>query len=322
MQTYKRLLFIGMACAVAGSAMAEQTFQQFLAEMKQKAVAQGVRPEVVDKAFKGLTYHRKLASISKKKNQVEHKISYYKYRNTRINKYRIAMGRKKYKQYKDLLDNVGQKYGVDPCILASIWGLETSYGGYMGNYPVIKSIATLAYEGRRGKFYRDQLMYALHVLNGGHVKLKNYKGEWAGASGHMQFLPSSWHNYAVDYNGDGRKDIWTTLPDAIASGANYLASNGWQKDIRSSVMVTLPHHFDKKLINNKAERKPVKDWVAMGIRPVKRKFPNPNEMAYLIQPDGGPYMLAFKNWRVIMTWNRSNYYAGSVTYLADQICRR
>ncbi|OGT50238.1 MAG: lytic transglycosylase [Gammaproteobacteria bacterium RIFCSPHIGHO2_12_FULL_41_15] len=314
------VIAFSVACMTSASTFSKESFQQYLESIKEEAVKQHIRASIVDDAFKGLTYQKKVVNLDK--GQPEKRLTYYKYRNTRIDKYRISMGHKRYQQNKALLDAIGAETGVDPCVMAAIWGLETSYGDFMGGFPVINSLATLGYEGRRGPFFRKQLLLALHILNGDHVNLKDFKGEWAGASGHPQFLPSSWHAYAVDYDGDGKKDIWKSKADAFASMARYLSQNGWERNVRSSNEVILPHNFNTALVNS-TTAKPIKEWAAMGIRPSdNRKFPNPNEMATLIQPDGGPYLLTYKNWRVIMSWNRSNYYAGSVTYLADQICKR
>ena len=191
----------------------------------------------------------------------------------------------------------------------------------LGSFPVIKSLATLASNPRRADFFRKELLLALHILQEGHVAPDKFKGEWAGASGQPQFLPSSWHNYAVDYDQDGRKNIWTSLPDAFASIANYLLQNGWQMDQPWALEVKLPRQFDKTLLGKKTQ-KPVAKWLALGVRIKGDKTAPPELMASIIEPYGGPHLLVFKNFRVIMRYNNSHFYAGTIGFMADKICRR
>jgi lytic murein transglycosylase len=205
--------------------------------------------------------------------------------------------------------------------MMSLWGLETSYGHYKGRFSVIQSLATLAYDSRRSTFFRRELILALHILNQGHIDLPNFKGEWAGGSGHPQFIPSSWHHYAVDYNGDGQKDIWNNMPDAFASIANYLKKNGWKRNGRWAIEVVLPRHFDSHLLSRKVV-KPAWKWKALGVKGISRQVPDTNINASVIYPDGGPALMVFNNFNVIMRWNRSIYYAGTVGYIAERICRR
>ena len=216
---------------------------------------------------------------------------------------------------------MSKKYGVSPCFIVSAWGLETSYGRFMGSFSVIKSLATLAYDNRRGAFFRKQLFYALHILNEGHVKLVDFKGEWAGASGQPQFLPSNWHHYAVDYNKDGRKDIWKTHSDVFASIANYLLQHGWRTGEPWATEVSTPHGLDPDLFNLKIT-KTVKEWRRLGVRLVNRQILNPGMPASIVRPYGGPTYMVFNNFKVIMKWNHSIYYAGTIGYMAEQICRR
>jgi membrane-bound lytic murein transglycosylase B len=200
-------------------------------------------------------------------------------------------------------------------------GFETSYGRYMGNFPVIKSLATLAYNNRRAEYFRMQLLIALHILNDGHISLKDFKGEWAGASGQPQFLPTSWRDYAVDYDQDGRKDIWKSHPDVFASIANYLMKNGWQAGQPFAMEVETPDNFDENLYSRKVV-KTVREWEEMGIRPRDGHLPPSTLSASIIRPDGGPTFMVFNNFNVVMRWNHSIYYAATIGYMADKICRR
>lgn len=299
----------------------QQSWNQWLNELKEEALSQGISVELLNEAFQGLHEPSKqVKSLSK--HQPEHRLTYYKYRNSRIDNYRIAVGRQKYQKHKALADEIAQHYGVDPCFMMSFWGMETSYGSYMGNFPVIKSLATLAYDSKRKEFFRKQLLIALRIVQDGHVSLEKFKGEWAGASGQPQFLPSSWMEYAVDYDQDGRKNIWDSKPDVFASIANYMKQNGWQTDEPWAILVKLPANFDANL-QGKTIVKPVSEWSAMGVKTEKGEpLPFQNLQASIIQPFEGPVFLAFPNYKMILKYNNSIYYAGSVGYLADKICGR
>lgn len=297
-----------------------KNWNNWVQNLRQEAISQGIRPQLFDQIFHNMQPSK--THIHLDRTQPETRLTYYKYRNTRGDNYRIVIGRRKYKKYKNIIDTIGHKYGVDPCFIVTLWGLESSYGHYLGNFNVIRSLATLAYDGRRSAFFRKELLLALHMLNDGQIDYKDFKGEWAGASGQCQFLPSSWYKYAVDYNGDGRKDIWKNLPDAFASIANYLASNGWQAYKPVLVTVTLPANFNRSLLTLKHQQS-VRSWLAMGVRVnADQKMPDGSWSASIIKPYGGPTMMVFKNFRALMSWNYSSFYAGTVNYVAQQICRR
>lgn len=298
-----------------------QSWSTWIADIRQEALKQGISPEIFDRAFSNVHEpSRRIKGLLR--SQPEHRLSYYKYRNSRVDSYRIAIGRKKYSANQTLLTSIGKDFEVDPCFVLAFWGFETSYGSYMGTFPVIQSLATLAYDSNRPEFFRKQLFIALRILNDGHVTLEHFKGEWAGASGHPQFLPSSWVEYAVDYDGDGHKDIWDSIPDALASIANYMKKNGWHKDEPWAVFVKLPTNFDQAL-QGKSIVKPVREWIAMGIRTEDNQpLPYPDLEASIIQPNGGPVFLAYPNYKMILRYNNSIYYAGAIGYLADSICRR
>lgn len=289
--------------------------------VRTQALEQGIDPGVLQSAFSTLREpSRRVRNLSR--SQPEHRLTFKKYRNTRADNYRIVMGRKYYKRSKPLIDTIAKEYGVDPCFIVSFWGMETSYGTYMGNFPVVKSLATLAYNSKRKDFFRKQLLLALHILNDGHVSLSDYKGEWAGASGQPQFLPSSFVKFAVDYDGDGRKDIWKSKPDVFASIANYMKQNGWQANEPWAIKVRLPKNFNMDM-EGKRIVKSVKEWNAMGVRTTAgAPLPYQNLEASIVKPYGGPVFLAFKNYKMILRYNNSIYYAGAIGYMADKICRR
>lgn len=296
-------------------------WQRWVAEVRQEALSQGIRPEIFDEAFSGLHEpNKKIKNFSK--SQPEKRLTYQHYLKTRVDAYRIAMGRKKYQKYEPVLQKVAQAYHVNPCFIVAFWGLETSYGSYMGDFPSVKALATLAYDSNRTDYFRSELLLALRILNEGHVSLPQFKGEWAGASGQPQFMPSSFYKYAVDYDGDGRKDIWTSLPDVFASIANYMTQNGWQEGQPWAMEVTLPQHFNKELMG-KSIVKPVAEWRAMGVRLTNgQPLPYDNLQASIVQPNEGPVFLALPNYKMILKYNNSIYYAGAIGYLADKICQR
>lgn len=305
--------------AMQSGAFASQSWNQWVAEVRAEALAQGISPRVFDEAFAGIHEpSRQIKSFSH--SQPEHRLTYMKYRTTRADNYRVAIGKKHYKNNKELLDKIGREYGVNPCFIVSFWGMETSYGTFMGSFPVVKSLATLAYDSKRKDFFRKELFIALKILNDGHVDLADFKGEWAGATGQPQFLPSSWMKYAVDYDGDGHKDIWRSKPDVFASIANYMKQNGWQDGGPWAVQVKLPQRFDMNL-EGKQTVKPVSEWAALGVKLENGKpLPYQNLEASIVQPYGGPTFLTFPNYKMILRYNNSIYYAGAIGYMADKIC--
>lgn len=320
MKKWKIALLAIAISLVHQASFAQQNWKDWVAQVRSEALAQGISAEVFDEAFAGIHEpSRQVKSFSH--SQPEHRLTFMKYRNSRADNYRIAIGRKEYKKNKEVLEAVAERFGVNPCFIVSFWGMETSYGTYMGNFPVIKALATLAYDSKRQDFFRKELFIALRILNEGHVDLQDFKGEWAGASGQPQFLPSSWVKYAVDYDGDGRKDIWRSKADTFASIANYMKQNGWQTGEPWAIQVRLPSKFDMKL-EGKANMKAVSDWSRLGVVTENgQPLPYQNMQAAIVQPLGGPTFLAFPNYKMILRYNNSIYYAGAIGYMADKICQ-
>ncbi len=299
----------------------QPSWNEWVAELREEAISEGISPRLFDRVFSNI--HRPdRKTVRLDRSQPERRLTYLKYRKTRGDPYRIKLGKHNYKRNQALLREVGDAYGVDPCFIVSLWGMESSYGNYMGTFPVIKSLATLAYDPRRSDFFRRELLLALQILQEGHVQNKNYVGEWAGGSGQPQFLPSSFQKYAVDYNGDGKKDIWKNKADVFASIANYLAENGWQPGIPWGMEVSLPRGFDHSLIEAK-HKMSAAQWAQMGvIGQHGERIPHTNWQASIVEPYGGPPLLVFKNFHVIKRYNNSTFYAGTVSYMADSICGR
>jgi membrane-bound lytic murein transglycosylase B len=320
-----RFIRIAMLCCLllffVTPASAKPTWPQWVATLKVEAVEQGIDPELFDRIFSTIPEpDHKVMHFDK--SQPEHRITFLEYRNSRADKLKLMIGRKEYKNQEELLENIGTTYGVDPCIIVGLWGMESDYGHYMGNFPVIKSLATLAYDDRRGSRFRKELLLALQIVNDGQITFEKYKGEWAGASGQPQFLPSSWFKYAVDYDHDGRKDIWTSKADVFASIANYLAKNGWQTGEPVAIEVQLPENFSKNLLGKKIQ-KSVTDWNELGVRSLAgAALPGGDIQASIVELEGGTDFIIYPNFRVIMTYNYSSYYAATIVYMANKICER
>jgi membrane-bound lytic murein transglycosylase B len=210
---------------------------------------------------------------------------------------------------------------VQPYFLIAFWGLETNFGTFTGNKSVIRSLATLAFDTRRSDFFRRELLEALGIVDAGHVPADGFQGSWAGATGQLQFMPSTFNAYAVDGDGDGKLDIWNSYPDMFASAANYLNSVGWHSKEIWGREVRLPAKFDLSLAVLDVE-KPIADWQNLGVRRADgRNLPRAALSSSIILPGGaeGPAFLVYRNFRSILVWNRSLLYALSVGHLSDQI---
>ncbi len=239
-----------------------------------------------------------------------------------VTEQRVQRGTRLLRTHRALLDRVANRYGVQPRFIVALWGLETSYGSITGGFSVISALATLAYDGRRSAFFRKELLNALKILDEGHITPDRMKGSWAGAMGQSQFMPSSFLTYAVDYNRDGKRDIWSSLEDVFASAANYLSRAGWRDDQTWGREVRLPGGFDPDLASLKV-RKRLSQWQRMGIRRADgRDLPTRDLMASVVWPSTGvnePAYVVYNNYRVLLRWNRSHHFAVSVGLLSNRI---
>jgi len=293
------------------------SFQEWLKGVRQEALAEGVSREVLDRSLRGLKPIPRVIELDR--SQPEFKLTFKQYLDRVVSDKTVWDGRRLYREHRDLLNKIGDQYGVEPQYIVALWGIETRYGRLTGGYPVIAALATLAYDGRRSAFFREELIRALKIIDGGHIAVEDMDGSWAGAMGQVQFMPSSFTTYAVDYDGDGRSDIWDNVPDALASAANYLSKSGWRKDQGWGGKVSLPEGFKKDIIGEEI-KKTVKEWRQLGVSG-KGASGKEDLRAYLVQPNktGGPIFLAYPNYTVILKWNRSNYFAIAVGTLADRI---
>jgi membrane-bound lytic murein transglycosylase B len=311
----------------------EAGFKLYALKLQQEAAQRGYPKPLLDQVFASLSFHPR--AVVADKGQPEFVETLDTYLPKRVNKQRIDMARKMYLEHRTELANVEKKYGVPARFIVSLWGLESAFGRITGNFSVPSALATMAYDGRREAFFKQEFFLALDILAEGHITLENMKGSWAGAMGHTQFMPSSFMRYAQDGDGDGHKDIWTNRSDAFASIANYLKTEGWQPGLTWGRQVQLPENFDYSLVIptgskdraqwlqwwQKSER-PLADWQKLGVRNADGgALPKRAVNAALVMPDNkdGRAYLAYHNYQTLMHWNRSYYFVSSVGYLADLI---
>jgi membrane-bound lytic murein transglycosylase B len=300
-------------------ALSEQPFLQWLEALREEARAKGISDATLDAALRNIAPDMRVIELDRR--QPEFIQTFWTYLRQRVNEERIKRGQALLSKHHDLLDKIHAEYGVPPRYLIAFWGLETNFGDYLGSFRVIDTLATLAYDQRRSHFFRVQLLYALRIIEEGHISPDAMTGSWAGAMGHMQFIPSTFIGHAVDYTGDGRKDVWGSLPDAFSSAASYLFNLGWRPGETWGREVRLPGDFDLTLATMDS-KKTLAEWSALGVRRTDG-FPLPevDMEGSIALPQGhkGPAFMVYDNFRVIMRWNRSINYAISVGHLADRI---
>ena len=299
------------------SAFSQNDFKQFLSDISKEAEKKGITTKLV-KDFKNKTVFIPRV-IELDRSQPEFKLTLDQYLKRVVTPTRIKKARKKYNENKDILNKISNFYGVQPRFIVALWGIETDFGRLTGGFSVISALSTLAFEGRRHEYFKRELLNALTIINDGHITMNKMTGSWAGAMGQCQFMPSSFLNYATDWNKDGNKDIWNSKPDVFASAANYLKRVGWSNKITWGRKVYLGSY------NNKVKKNKyllLKNWSSYGIlNDNKDKLPEVNIKARLIIPDNyGKYgYLVYKNFDALLNWNRSNYFAIAVGKLSNTI---
>jgi membrane-bound lytic murein transglycosylase B len=283
---------------------------------KDRAAGRGIAQGTIDAAFRGAGFL--LEVIEKDRNQTEFKRSLEDYLNIAASDERVSLGRQKFAQYGGTLQAIEGRYGVEGHVVAAVWGLESFFGTRRGNVPVISALSTLAYDGRRGEFFESQLLAALRILQNGDIGASGMTGSWAGAMGHTQFIPTSYLEFAVDFTGDGRRDIWSEDPsDALASTAAYLGRSGWTRGLPWGMEVTLPPGFNAGLLG-RGKGKSAADWSALGVRSASG-----TELAGgSIISGGGPYFLLTQNFATILRYNNAENYAIGVGHLSDRLLGR
>ncbi len=314
------LLLSAAACASPSNKPGE--FQAWLAGLRREALAQQIAPATLDEALGGVSPLPRVIELDRQ--QPEFKLSFAQYLERVVPERRVALGKQKLEADRKLLETIGTTYGVQPRFLVALWGIETDFGRLTGGFRVIDALATLAYDGRRSAFFRTELLDALHILDEGHTTPERMTGSWAGAMGQVQFMPSSFRRFAVDENGDGHRDIWNTEADALASAANYLARSGWHGDQTWGREVRLPPGFDPALVGRDTV-KPLSQWQALGVRRANgADLPTRDLPASIIEPGGpdGPAYAVYDNFRTLLKWNRSDFFATAVGILADRLASR
>ncbi|WP_319825354.1 lytic murein transglycosylase [Thalassovita sp.] len=294
-------------------------FQRWIRGFRSRANAAGISNITFDRAFDGIRYNTDV--IQRDRNQSEFTKTLWEYLDSAASDTRVANGKAALRDHGRTLSAIEAKYGVDKEVVAAVWGLESAYGTFRGKNDVIESLATLAYDGRRGKFFEQQLIAALKILQSGDVHPRNMTGSWAGAMGHTQFIPTSYLAFAVDFTGDGKRDIWSDNPaDALASTAAYLARHGWVKGQPWGVEVKLPHGFNYALANRKITKMP-SEWARLGITDMRGGAVRDYGHASLLLPAGaqGAAFLIFKNFSVIERYNTADAYVIGVGHLSDRL---
>ena len=297
----------------------EAGFESWITGFRARAQAKGITAATFDLAFRNVSYNAEV--ITKDRNQSEFTKTIWDYLDSAASDSRIENGKKALRQNRKLLDRIEATYGVDKEIVVAVWGLESSYGTFRGDFPLIESLATLAYDGRRGAFFEQQLLAALKILQNGDVTAAKMTGSWAGAMGHTQFIPTSYLAFAVDFTGDGKRDIWSDNPaDALASTAAYLAKSGWQSGRPWGVEIKLPLEYDYSVSGDRV-KKSVADWRALGIRTVDGGQLPDHGVASVLLPAGarGAAFLIFRNFQAIERYNSADAYVIGVGHLADRL---
>lgn len=319
------------ACASASTSTASATssekapaeWNKYIADLQREMRAKGISQKTLDKAYKGKNYYHKAPDVVKQdKKQAEFVLTTCAYVNRLVNKQRVDEGRKQYKTISKKYADMEKKYNVPFNYIVAFWGVETNFGQNKGKHNLIDSLTNLSYKNRRSDFFKSELYSVLKIMDKTNLSEDKMLGSWAGAMGHFQFMPSTYNNYAVDYDGDNIPDIWNSFPDAMASAENYLTKLGWKHDEPWGIRIHVPWDFDFKETGRKNMKK-ISEWKKLGVVPYSGgTLPYDDDMkGAVILPDGrkGPAYLIFSNFNRIMIWNRSDNYAIAVATLADYI---
>ncbi|MGM0768627.1 MAG: lytic murein transglycosylase [Pseudomonadota bacterium] len=309
---------LSLTLPVAAQDAGTDDFQQCVARLKNHAVAAGVSEQTASNVLAEVEYLDKVIELDRR--QPEFTTTFADYLNRRVNDERVGKGRELLKEHRQLLARVTRETGVPAAYLVAFWGLETNFGAYFGKMSVPSSLATLACDQRRSSFFTEQLTAALQIIDEGAIAPEQMEGSWAGAMGHVQFMPTVFLRHAVDGDGDGKRDLWNSLPDAMMSAGNFLKDLGWDGDYRWGREVLLPGDFDYALADGR--RLSLSEWRERGVTDAfGNRLANEPIKAALVVPSGhrGPAFLAYDNFNVIMGWNRSEFYAIAVGHLADRI---
>jgi membrane-bound lytic murein transglycosylase B len=296
-------------------AQKKKNFEAWLADFRTEAAAKGISQSTLQSALSGVQYLPKVIELQK--NQPEFKFTVEEYGSGCVGEQSCGTGGPR--RTPVLAQQISERYGVPPQVLVALWGIETDFGRMTGGFPVIDAVATLAFGGSRGDFFRSELLYALRIIDRGHISPDKMVGSWAGATGQLQFMPSTFYSYAVDYNGDGRMDIWNNLEDILASAANYLSRSGWVRDQPWGWEVNLP----TSTTGGSDDRRSLEEWEKLGVSHLRGENVKNSSawLASVVAPDGqkGRVFMAMENYRVVYRWNRSHHFVIAVGVLSDRI---
>jgi membrane-bound lytic murein transglycosylase B len=310
---------LALAASPAAADPARTPFAEWLNGLRADARAVGIRDATLDRALAGIEPIPRVIELDRR--QPEFTLTFQEYMARVVPPARVEKGRQRLGENRELLQAIAAKYGVQARFLVAFWGVETDFGRQTGGFPVVAALATLAYDGRRSAYFRKELIHALEILDAGHVTPERMIGSWAGAMGQTQFMPSSFRSFAVDHDGDGRIDLWNSRSDVFASAANYLKRSGWKGDETWGRPARLPEGFDARLIGTGVV-KTLAEWSALGVaRADGSPLPARPLKASVILAEGnkGPAYLVYDNYRTILKWNRSTFFAIAVGSLADRI---
>jgi membrane-bound lytic murein transglycosylase B len=331
---YRRSLLAAVPALLAAPALAQApqtpshvttpaeaaSFARYLAGVREEARRKGIPPAVTDRALAGIHINWRVIELDRSQPEVH--FTWEQYRTRIVNDSRIQRGREQLAIHRAILGRVQARYGVPPEIIVGLWGLESDYGRQMGNFNVIEAVATLAWEGRRGAFFREELMDCLKIIQAGDIAPNQMVGSWAGAMGQTQFMPDSFLRYAVDFEGHGRRDLWNSFPDVFASTANNLAMEGWKATQPWGMAVRLPAGFDPALAG-RDKRRTAAEWAGLGVYPYDGRVPRPGDgLASIVVPgaaQGEAFLVYASNFRALRAYNPSDYYALCIGLLADRI---
>ncbi len=299
-----------------------QSFTDWRADLRMQALSEGISPLLFEQAFAGLTPDPQV--IAADQSQPEFSRPVWEYLESAVSSWRVARGKALLAEHAQTLKAIEAQYQVEPSVLVAVWGMESSFGRQIGSKNVIRSLATLAYEGRRNDFWRSQLLAALHILQEGDTSLNGMIGSWAGAMGQTQFMPTTYRQYAVDFDRDGRRDIWQSSADALASAANYLRLSGWQQGQPWGLEVELPSRGFDYAVADGVQSKTLEQWFALGIQPRNdeadiRHLAQHSATLFLPSGHQGPAYLFMDNFRSILKYNNSTSYALAIGLLSNTL---
>ena len=301
-----------------------EDFEFWLLKFEERALGQGISQKTLDSALNNIEPNKRVLELDQR--QPEFTITLDEYLNNTTPRIRVNKGKKLYIEHGELLNKIAFEFGVQPRFLLALWGIETSFGKYTGSFNVVRSLATLSHDLRRREYFTGELINALKIIEQGHISPEIMDGSWAGAMGQCQFMPTSFISFAIDFNNDGKKDIWNTVPDVLASAANYLSSVGWNQNQTWGREVTTINAIDDSVITTSAKKveisKKLSDWASLGVRNLDgTTLPDVNINAYLVYPEGahGRKFIVYENFKTILHWNRSLFFGIAVGRLSDLI---